>query len=165
MVSSSGTVPPRPCCDLWGTVIFDLSMARSLACNWGHQIWQGMLWPNFWTQEMATLELRAKFVFIDAVAEEPQNLLLFFWVFCIRQGTPETKQSKSIFWISLVRIWNHNSFAAKATNCLLVMVWEHRQPGAGRGPAWEPSVSQGQPGITAHRGQLASLSWVPGNHR
>lgn len=61
--------------------------------------------------------------------------------------------------------WNHNSFAAKAKNCLLVMVWEHWQPAAGRGPAWEPSVSHGQPGITAYRSQLAALSSVPGSHR
>lgn len=162
---SNSTVPARPCSDLWRTESSYQSVAKSLACNWVHHTWQGTLWPKPWTQGTAAVELRCKIFFTDAAAERTQNLLLFFWVFCINQETPETKQCKITFWTILVHTQKRNSFAVKAKKCLLIMVWEHQQPPAGRGPAQEPGVSLGEPGIATLRGIPAPLSLAPGNHR
>lgn len=153
------TVPPRPCCGLWRTGTSHLSMAKSLPFNWDHHIPQRMLWPKLSSQVIA-LELRGNIFFINGAAENP-NLLLFVRVFCVRQEMPERKWCKITLYTILMHTKKDNSFAIEAKKYLLIIAWEHCQPPAGRAPARECGISQGQPGIASSQGSPAPLSTAP----
>lgn len=166
MVSSNGTIPLRPSCDIWRTWIFALRHGQESGLwlrppNLARNVATKLLNPG---NGCSGAEMQ-NFLYRCSDREDPKFTAGFFFIFCISQGMPESKQCRSIFWTTLVYTWNYKSFAARAKNCLTVMVWGRQQLVAGRGPAWEPSVSQGHPGITAYRSQLALLSWVPGNQK
>lgn len=162
MVSSNSTVPMRLCSDIWRTRNFDLRVwLVTEATKSGEKCATKFLNPG---NGYSGAESQ-NFLYRCRGREDPKFIAVFSGSFVLARGCQKQNNVKVSSGPPWSHTWNHNSFAAKAKNFLLVILWEHEQPIAGRRPAWEPCVPQGQPGITAYRCQLAPLSWVPGKHK